>query len=161
MYKCAIPVFDGLLPEPHNSVLIKLLFLCTHWHGLAKLRLHTELTLGIMDRLTTELGQAFRRFENEVCSAYMTHELPQEAAAREKREQAQDTASQNQPGSASAGTVTKREPKRLGKSLNLQTYKHHSLGDYVDTIRKFGTTDSYNTELVRRFPCGTIFLFTF
>ena len=34
------------------------------------------------------------------------------------------------------------------KGFNLNTYKLHSLGDYVETIRRYGTTDSYSTQLV-------------
>jgi len=34
------------------------------------------------------------------------------------------------------------------KMLNLSTYKLHALGDYVNTIRHFGTTDSYSTQTV-------------
>ena len=37
--------------------------------------------------------------------------------------------------------------KRL-KSFSLQTYKVHALGDYVATIERFGTTDSYSTSTV-------------
>lgn len=40
---------------------------------------------------------------------------------------------------------------RLKKPLSLNTYKNHSLGDYTDIIRKYGTTDSYSTEIVRAF----------
>lgn len=32
--------------------------------------------------------------------------------------------------------------------MNLDTYKVHSLGDYVEAIQQYGTTDSYTTELV-------------
>ncbi|KAF8523843.1 hypothetical protein JB92DRAFT_2589963, partial [Gautieria morchelliformis] len=32
------------------------------------------------------------------------------------------------------------------KTLNLLTYKFHTLGDYVSTIRWFGTTDSYSRQ---------------
>ena len=32
------------------------------------------------------------------------------------------------------------------KTLNLNTYKHHALGDVVETIQRYGTTDSYTTE---------------
>ncbi|KAF8190150.1 hypothetical protein BJ912DRAFT_799703, partial [Pholiota molesta] len=35
---------------------------------------------------------------------------------------------------------------RRRKTLNLNTYKDHSLGDYVETIRRNGTIDSYSTE---------------
>jgi hypothetical protein len=34
------------------------------------------------------------------------------------------------------------------KTLNLNTYKFHALGDYTSTIRQYGTTDSYSTEAV-------------
>jgi hypothetical protein len=34
------------------------------------------------------------------------------------------------------------------KALNLNTYKHHALGDYTAAIQRYGTTDSYSTELV-------------
>lgn len=35
------------------------------------------------------------------------------------------------------------------KEFNFQTYKFHGLGDYVSTIRRYGTSDSYSTEPVR------------
>jgi hypothetical protein len=35
------------------------------------------------------------------------------------------------------------------KKLNLSTYKWHALGDYVNTIRRYGTTDNYSTQTVR------------
>lgn len=38
---------------------------------------------------------------------------------------------------------------RKPKTFNLNTYKHHSLGDYLETIRQRGTTDSFSTESVR------------
>ena len=34
-------------------------------------------------------------------------------------------------------------------TFNLATYKYHALADYINIIRKYGTTDSYSTELVR------------
>jgi hypothetical protein len=37
---------------------------------------------------------------------------------------------------------------RRAKSFNLNTYKYHLLGDYVEQIRQYGTTDSYTTKLV-------------
>lgn len=85
MLQCAIPVFDGLLPEPHNRKVLELLFLLAYWQGLAKLRLHTETTLQLLDNVTTALGQALRDFKKNVCSAYSTKELPREAAVRNRR----------------------------------------------------------------------------
>lgn len=34
------------------------------------------------------------------------------------------------------------------KTINLDTYKVHVLGDYVEAIPTYGTSDSYSTELV-------------
>jgi len=73
--QCAIPVFKDLLPEPHNKRLLKLLFLMAHWHALAKLRLHMDATLDIMDSVTTLLGQALRDFKMNTCSVCTTCEL--------------------------------------------------------------------------------------
>ncbi|EDQ99293.1 uncharacterized protein LACBIDRAFT_335113 [Laccaria bicolor S238N-H82] len=43
-------------------------------------------------------------------------------------------------------TQAKLPPGRRKKTLNLNTYKAHALGDYVETIQRYGTTDSYSTE---------------
>jgi hypothetical protein len=50
----------------------------------------------------------------------------------------------------SSGPTLKAPKKnaRKPKSLNLDTYTYHALGDYVTTIRQFGTTDSYSTQPV-------------
>jgi hypothetical protein len=63
-----------------------LLFMMAYWHGMAKLRLHSEPTLETMDRLTTSLGDKFRAFEKHTCSAFVTYELKKEATARERRQ---------------------------------------------------------------------------
>lgn len=51
---------------------------------------------------------------------------------------------------ATKASVVKDSDKimRLKKSLNLNTYKNHSLGDYTEAIRRYGTVDSYSTESV-------------
>jgi hypothetical protein len=71
-WQCAIPVFDGLLPEPHNSEVLQLLFVAAHWHGLAKLRLHNDFTLDILDSVTRSLGQLLRNFNDKTCAAFVT-----------------------------------------------------------------------------------------
>ncbi len=54
---------------------------------------------------------------------------------------------------ASPSEQTHPEPKKAAgkqrRTLNLKTYKDHALGDYVETIRRYGTTDSYSTETAR------------
>lgn len=135
--QCAIPVFDGLLPEPHNQNILYLLFVLAHWHGLAKLWMHSDTTLDIMDEVTTNLGKAMRHFTTKICPKYSTKELPHEAGARQRRQQKTGTAK----GKTAAG-----QPVR--KTFNMKTYKYHSLGDYVRTICRFGTSDSYSTTPV-------------
>jgi len=67
--KCAIPVFDGLLPKRHDQIIRRLLFEFATWHGLAKLRLHTETTVVDLENSTTRLGKLLRLFESDVfCS---------------------------------------------------------------------------------------------
>jgi hypothetical protein len=114
-----------------------LLFKLATWHGLAKLRLHTDTTLGYLETSTTRLGKCIRTFASKTCAAFVTRELPSEETARRRR-----TAAKNTTG---AGGV---ETGRKIKTLNLSTYKMHTLGDYVSTIRRYGTTDNYSTQTV-------------
>ncbi|KAJ3533279.1 hypothetical protein NMY22_g7397 [Coprinellus aureogranulatus] len=131
LLQCAIPAFEGLLPENINSAVMKLLFVCAQWHALAKLRMHHDLTLDLLDYWTILLGAEFRKF-HELCSSIPTKELKKEADARARREGKSN-------GKAASSS---RKPA----SLNIFTIKFHYLGDYSSTIRKFGTTDSYSTE---------------
>ena len=123
--QCSIPVFEGLLPEPFNGMLLRLLYKAAEWHAFAKLRLHTETTLDLLEVVTKEFGYLMRQFHDKTLDKFKTVELPRGADARK------------------GGS---RSPKK--KTLNLNTYKFHALADYVATIRLFGTTDSYSTLLV-------------
>ncbi|THH07280.1 hypothetical protein EW146_g9368 [Bondarzewia mesenterica] len=55
LLQCSIPVFEGLLPSPHNEIILDLLFTLATWHAYAKLCLHTETTLGFFDTTTTSV----------------------------------------------------------------------------------------------------------
>jgi hypothetical protein len=236
--QCAIPAFDGLFPEPYNSAILKLLFLCAHWHGLAKLRSHTDPALDIFDNVTVKTGAAFRHFASNICTDFDTRELPREEGQRKCREAKrkgrtpQNTTANTQSTSAhddlpdttmpsispdgiapphiitssaanctSSGgagspaahnsmpslprenptavdgtpqvllasdarepseSMTRRNPvpsahpkisntsgtSSRKKKFTLNTYKYHACGDYPNTIRQYGTTDSYSTEIV-------------
>jgi hypothetical protein len=76
-----------------------------------------------------------RKFRDITKSAFATFELPQETQARKRR---------------SKGKETERtsNPARKPKTLNLFTYKWHALADYVRSIRFFGGTDGFSTQLV-------------
>jgi hypothetical protein len=82
-----------------------------------------------------------RAFRDATKGEFNTVELPGETAARRRRSLA-----------AGEDTLTKAKQRGpLKRTLNLNTYKFHALGDYVQTIRLFGTVDSYSTQLVRVF----------
>ena len=130
-----LPVLDGLLPEPHNSSILDLVFVMGCWHAYAKLRLHTEQTLASFESLTADLGTLLRHFSTATCAAFKTTELPKERAARIRR-------TANTPGTSTSGGGSK------AKGFNLNTYKFHALGDYAQTIRERGTTDNYTSQRV-------------
>src|SRR5882757_8448470 len=126
---------DGLLPEPHNASVLSLLFVLGTWHSLAKLRMHTNSSLKLLDEVTTCLGIALRYFTRVTCPEFATKETAAEFSKR-KRDAATSTTRASDPNA--------RKPK----TFNMKTIKLHSLGDYVSNIRTYGTTDSYNTSIV-------------
>jgi len=156
-----MPVFDSLLPEPHNTVILDLLFVLCTWHACAKLRLHTTTTLQYLKEATRALGFILRKFAKKTCSAFNTRELPKEVDARTRRRQkAASTAKGNRSGkgkgTGDSGKGKGKKPARLHKLFNLYTYKLYALGEYVAAILLYGTTDGYSTQTV----CGVL-LFAF
>ncbi len=141
LQQCSIPVFDGLLPEPHNKRVMTLLYRTAEWHALAKLRMHTDATLDYMDQTTQEFGKLMRQFRDISNANFATVELEREKTARYRRNAEKAGA----PGKSDVPKETGKKPK----ALNLNTYKYHAMGDYVPFIRHFGPTDSYSTQLVR------------
>ncbi|KAF7970284.1 hypothetical protein HWV62_24482 [Athelia sp. TMB] len=135
--QCAIPVFEGLLPEPHNSAIMELLFTCAHWHGLAKLRMHIDSTLTLLDEETIKIGEQLRSFVDSTCEAFATKELGREVAARNRRQKKSQV-----PTDDNSNTDSSPRPKKY----NMRTIKHHFLGDHAHHIRCFGTADSISTE---------------
>jgi hypothetical protein len=133
-------VFEGLFPDPHSTAVLQLLFLLCHWHALAKLRMHTDETLCVMDSVTQSLGDAIRSFVADTCPAFDSKELKGEAEGRRRRE----ARARSRHEGRSTATVSARK----SKTLNLRTYKLHALGDYTTSIRMYGTTDSYSTQTV-------------
>ena len=75
LLQCAIPIFERLLPKLHNNHVMKLLFQTAEWHGLAKLRMHTEATLARLEQVTTDLGHLMWDFQDKTCAKFNTTEL--------------------------------------------------------------------------------------
>ncbi|KAJ3786451.1 hypothetical protein GGU10DRAFT_419733 [Lentinula aff. detonsa] len=141
LLQCAIPVFEGLLPDPYNKHLMTLLYRTAEWHALAKLRLHTDNTLEYLELTTHEFGKLIRQFRDLSDVAFTTFETDREVAARNRHNAEKAVQMMGSVTSALAQNGRRR------KSLNLITYKFHAMGDYVRTIHLFGPTDSYSTQL--------------
>jgi hypothetical protein len=133
--QCSIPVFEYLVPPPHNEIIADLLYELATWHALAKLRLHTDTTVRFLEGSTTRLGTVMRMFASTTCKAFYTVELPSEETARRRR-------------AVLAANGMQVALRRKAKNLNTATYKFHALGDYANAIRRFGTTDNYSTQTV-------------
>jgi hypothetical protein len=71
---------------------MKLLYRTAEWHALAKLRMHSDSTLLLLEELTTEFGQLIRQFRDLTCAQFKTVELPRETAARKRRHAKQHSA---------------------------------------------------------------------
>ena len=78
------------------------------------------------------------KFKDVTKSDFATFELPREIAARKRCSKGKETEATSNPAS------TSQKPK----TLNLFTYKWHALADYVRSIRLFGGTDRFSTQVV-------------
>lgn len=167
IFQCSIPAFEHLFEREHNQRLMKLLFRLAQWHALAKLRLHTDPTLEWLEKTTVEVGKLMREFRDKSAAKFATFELPREQDARARRQAAaqsrQTSGSKQMPKKCMllcsfvlritywkylTATSTNVPPSKKARTLNLFTYKWHAMGDYVSTIRWFGTTDNYSTQVV-------------
>ncbi|KAG6905700.1 hypothetical protein DXG01_001205 [Tephrocybe rancida] len=122
--QCIIPVFDGLLSdeEPNflNTRILRILFQLAYWHGLAKLRLHSEATLRLLDEQTTILGACLREFQTEICPLFLTKELRREAVARERRTATKEagTSQKSKKGANKAASPGQTAPVVRGLNVN-------------------------------------------
>jgi hypothetical protein len=71
--------------QADDAAIQKLLYACCEWYALAKLRLHTDQTLSLLENATTVLGASLRRFANDLCPKYATTESDREVAGRKRR----------------------------------------------------------------------------
>ena len=119
------------------------------------MRLHTDSTLAWLDESTKAFGKQIRRFQSHTCSFFDTRELPQEEAARSRR-QKKKKGSKNLRNPSPLAPLSTATPSAGTKKkvFNLILIKLHALGDYVKTIKTFGTTDSYSTQ-----PVWMLFLY--
>ncbi|KAI0715501.1 hypothetical protein C8T65DRAFT_145642 [Cerioporus squamosus] len=79
--QCFIAVYERLLPEPNNTIVLDLLLLTVFLHGLHKPRMHVDATLTITRIVFTCFTVALRKFKDVACATYHT-----EARARTHRQ---------------------------------------------------------------------------
>lgn len=102
-----------------------------------------------MNDVTILFAKKLRYFAQVTCASFNTFETDHEYNARRRAAELKVSRKQG-PGTAPSKAAT-TGGKRRPKTFNLTTYKLHSLGDYVATIKTFGTTDSYSTQIVSLF----------
>ena len=127
-----------------------LLFELTTWHGLAKLHLHTELTVQALESSTTQLGIAFHKFQSTTCAEFVTCHLSSEEAAwgcwKAAKAKLQPTAPKLKSKGKELESKGKKKVSSMLWAFGLSNCKTHVLPDYVKTIREFGTMDGYSTQ---------------
>jgi len=145
--QCAGPCFEGLFPKSVDSRIQDLLFIMACWHALAKLRLHTEDSLDSFQGLTTAFTKQIRYFANKICPHFDLVETPSECATSIRAEavRVRKCKLRHSHSTSTWGA------KRMAKDFNIATPKFHSIVHYPDAIARYGTTDSYSTQMVRRF----------
>lgn len=147
---CSIPCFEGLLPDPDNTLVLNLLYTMCRFHSLAKLRMHTEETVARLRKVIATLGNDLRLFESQVCANYETFETPSEMQARGRanlrRAALKARASNDGSNSTATQDVSASGGSRLKKPFNLNTYKLHAIADYPDSIIAFGPLDVGSTK---------------
>jgi len=119
-------------------VVQSLLYQFAQWHALTKLRIHSESTVVLLEETFKKLSRMLQKFQCYTCAAFNAVELPKEKAARQRKAAQHSGTNNTIPESSGV------KPKKF----NLGTYKFHAMGDYVRTIRIFGTTDSFTTQIV-------------
>lgn len=122
--------------------------------------MHTDTTISALQVVTKVLGTQLRRFQSDIAKTYDTFETDKEYRARYRRKpvgKALKPTIEGQPanGTEAAESTTTADATESGtkysrrrKEFNLQTYKIHALGDVPSAIMRFGTTDSYSTQIV-------------
>ena len=123
----AIPVFENLLPEPHNEIVMDLLFILNEWMGLAKLCLMTEDRHQILREATADLGFQLQQFKFLVCPFYKTKALPSDETAWGKKE--------NRP----YPMLVENEEGVI--KFNVNHFKVYALSHYAEAILMHGCHD--------------------
>ncbi|KAJ7194952.1 hypothetical protein GGX14DRAFT_377473 [Mycena pura] len=153
--QCLLPPLEGLYPRL-DKLLLDTSFDLVTFHGMAKLRLHTNKTVADFHVVTTDMCASIRKFARDT-RKIKTFETPRERDRRCKRAQAanqkmhatnatSDSTAAESPLAAQPATGS--SSARREKVFNVETPKFHSLGYYPDSVKKDGSLDSHTTQNV-------------
>lgn len=106
-----------------------------------------ELDREYASRIRREARKSAAVDESIRSSLEVAQPFEQGAIASTSRQESDEGPGRATVAHSSVNNRTHRSGRRR-KMLNINTYKFHSYGDYVRTIRTYGTTDSYSTESV-------------
>ncbi|KAK7037661.1 hypothetical protein VNI00_010884 [Paramarasmius palmivorus] len=140
MKKLAARDFEDILQAyaEFDRLVQDLLFTLATWHAYAKLRMVTDSEIDSLEQVTRLLGQLIRKFTNDSFK-YDTKETPAEVRRRKRR--AADKLSKGEAAQADDNAGAR------SRKFNMETAKLHFLGDYAESLRKYGTTDGYSSTI--------------
>ena len=118
-----IPAYEGLLPLEHNRTILELLFELANPHALAKLCLHTEATVDLLEVSTDHMYHAMDKFSRTACTVYnIVYERADEVEARTRR---QCEKNPNVPVNGAR--------RKIEFNTN-KTIKYHAAGQYLPRL---------------------------
>jgi hypothetical protein len=106
-----------------------------------------------LENSSTRLGDLLRKFKSNVCSAYVTQDLPSEEAARGRRQAAKAAKAAGGPQATALAKPVKKKSKI--RTFNMDTYKLHSFPDIPVAIHACGAIENTSTKNV----CSLIYLY--
>jgi hypothetical protein len=123
------------------------------FQGKTCLAFHTrELQREMNARIRHQANRATTRVNN---STARSRASKSDTPARPSTSETSDTVTSTANPTTASGSLDNptaslqsEHRRQRPKTLNLNTYKIHALGDYVSSIKTYGTTDSYSTEAV-------------
>jgi hypothetical protein len=106
----------------------------------------TDSEIDSLEQATQLLGQLIRKFTKDSFK-YDTKETP--AEVRRRKRQATDKLSKGEAAEAQENIGAR------SRKFNMETAKLHFLGDYAESLRKYGTTDGYSSTIVSSLVPGS------
>jgi hypothetical protein len=123
-----------------QDVILDTLYTMSTFHSLSKLRIHTTMTLYLLEDVTVVLGSLLRKLRDEASKTLTVLELTRDVQARVRN--------QSRRGERQTQAASTAQKKVI--TLNLNTIKNHLLEHYPDCVRASGTMDGYSTSIVSR-----------